>query len=242
MFNDLEINHTAVRDERLHDDGTRPLSGFIAQIHWHGIHQRGTPYSDGVPTQNQCATPAKKNMQYKFSADPPGTTFWHAHFHSMSLDGLHGPFIVEDIPGSFPFPYDEEWVILLTDEYGNTSWQLEDYLSTPDAHGLPPPDPTPSAGLLCLYDERNSTSVTSSCSRDPSGQGFNLDFESGKIYRLRIICGSIIAPFIFSIDQHELQLVSVDYSLLDGNTWAKGIPISVGPGSTQYPIHLSADS
>jgi iron transport multicopper oxidase len=169
-------------------------------------------------------------MKYSFIADPPGTTFWHAHFHSMALDGLHGPFIVEDVPGSFPFHYDEEHVILLTDEYGSTSWQLEDYLNSPDPNGLPHLEPAPSAGLLCLYDEKHTASAASSCSKDSSGQGFNLNFKPGKIYRLRIICGSIIAPFVFSIDQHELQLVTADYSPLDGNTWLKGVPISVSFG------------
>lgn len=167
-------------------------------------------------------------MKYNFIADPPGTTFWHAHFHTMTADGLHGPFIVEDSPGSFPFDYDEERVILLTDEYGSTSWQLEDLLATPDGTGLPRGDPTPADGLLCLYDESDTSSVTSSCSRTSTGEGFNLNFEPGKVYRLRIMCGSILAPFIFSIDQHELQLVSVDYSPLDGSTWVQGVPIVVG--------------
>ena len=174
-------------------------------------------------------------MKYNFIADPPGTTFWHAHFHTMTADGLHGPFIVEDSPGSFPFDYDEERVILLTDEYGSTSWQLEDLLATPDGTGLPRGDPTPADGLLCLYDESDPSSVTSSCSRTSTGEGFNLNFEPGKVYRLRIMCGSILAPFIFSIDQHELQLVSVDYSPLDGNTWVQGVPIVVGSG-----LHLSS--
>ena len=221
---------TIHRWERLHDYGTRLSSIFTTQIHWHGLHQRGTPYSDGFPTQSQCAVPAKRKMKYSFIADPPGTTFWHAHFHSMTTDGLHGPFIVEDIPESFPFYYDEERVILLTDEYQRTSWQIEDYLSTPDDKGAPRADPAPSAGLLCLYDEKNTTSAASSCSRDSSGHGFNLNFESGKIYRLRIICGSIIAPFIFSIDQHQLQLISADYSPLDGNAWVTGVPITVSFG------------
>jgi len=199
-------------------------------MHWHGLHQRGTPYSDGFPTQNQCTIPPKRKMKYHFTADPPGTTFWHAHFHSMSADGLHGPFIVEDKPGSFPFNYDEERVILMTDEYGATSWDLEDYLASPDANGNPHADPAPTAGLLCLYDERNKSSITTSCSRGSSGQGFNLNFTPGKVYRLRIICGSIIAPFIFSIDQHELQLVSADFSTLDGTTRVNGIPITVSSG------------
>lgn len=162
----------------------------------------------------------------------------------MTLDGLHGPFIVEDIPGSFPFFFDEERVILLTDEYQKTSWQLEEYLSTPDANGAPHPDPAPSAGLLCLYDEKNATSVASSCSEDSSGQGFHLNFEPGKTYRLRIICASIIAPFIFSIDHHELQLVSADYSPLDGNTWVTGIPITVSFGLSflYIPVLTLSDS
>lgn len=169
-------------------------------------------------------------MKYDFTADPAGTTFWHAHFHSMNVDGLYGPFIVEDKPGSFPFHYDEDRVIVMTDEYASTSWELEDWLKTPDADGNPRPDPPPAAGLLCVYDERNKHAVTSSCSRTSSGEGFNLNFKPGKVYRLRIICGSILAPFIFSIDQHELQLVSADYSSLDGNAWVKGVPISVGSG------------
>ena len=153
----------------------------------------------------------------------------------MTLDGLHGPFVVEDEPGSFPFPYDEERVILLTDEYGSTSWDLEDYINSPDANGNPRPDPAPTDGLLCLYDEKNETSVTTSCSKDSTGQGFNLDFEPGKTYRLRIICGSVISPFVFSIDQHDLRLVSTDFSTLDGSTWVKGVPIIVGSRCEFHP-------
>ena len=184
-------------------------------------------------------------MKYDFVANPPGTSFWHAHFHVMNADGLHGPLIVDDKPGSFPFPYDEERVIILTDEYGSTSWEMEDYLSIPDANGNPRAPPAPIGGLLCLYNEENKTSSTSSCSNDSSGQGFNLDFESGKVYRLRIICVSVDSPFIFSIDQHELQLVSADYSTLDGNAWVKGVPIAVSSGlrisSTFNLILLSSD-
>ena len=147
----------------------------------------------------------------------------------MSVDGLHGPLIVEDKPGAFPFHYDEELVILLGDEYHNTSWQIEDYLVTPDPNGIRRSDPFPPVGLLCLYDETNNASVTSSCSRNSTGEGFNVNFESGKVYRLRIICASLVAGYVFSIDQHQLQLVTADFSTLDGNTWVDGFPIYVSP-------------
>ena len=169
-------------------------------------------------------------MQYDFVADPPGSAFWHAHFHAMSVDGLHGPLIVEDKNGTFPFPYDEELVILLGDEYYNTSWQIEDYLNTPDPNGIRRGAHFPPVGLLCLYDETNKTSVTSFCSRNSTGEGFNVNFEPGKVYRLRIICASLLAGYVFSIDQHQLQLVSADFSILDGNTRVDGIPIFVSQG------------
>ena len=169
-------------------------------------------------------------MQYEFTADPGGTTFWHSHFHAMAADGLYGPLIVEDKPGTFPFQYDEELVILLSDEYHNTSWQIEDYLETPDPNGIRRGDPFPPISLLCLYDETKNASVTSSCSRNSTGEGFNASFEPGKVYRLRIICASLVASYVFSIDEHQLQLVSADFSTLDGTTYVDGIPIFVSPG------------
>lgn len=143
------------------------------------------------------------------------------------MDGLFGPFIVEDEPATFPFKYDEERVILMTDSYNKTSWALEEYIFTPAAEGEPPnPDPTPSQGLLCVYDETVSP-VTPSCSSTTTGEGFNINFEQGKTYRLRLIGSADIAPFLFSIDEHELQVVAADYSTLDGSAWVNAVPIQV---------------
>ena len=198
------------------------------------MHQRGTPYSDGFPTLSQCPIPPGSEMRYDFTADPGGTFMWHGHFHAMTADGLHGPLIVEDKPGTFPFQYDEELVILLSDEYRNTSWQIEDYLDTPDPNGISRIDPPPPIGLLCLYDETNDASVTSSCSRNSTGEGFTATFEPGKVYRLRIICASLVAGYVFSIDEHQLRLVSADFSTLDGTTWVDGIPITVSLVSRRF--------
>jgi len=48
-------------------------------IHWHGHHQRGTPYMDGVPYVTQCPIPPKSSFRYHYMADTPGTHFWHSH-------------------------------------------------------------------------------------------------------------------------------------------------------------------
>jgi iron transport multicopper oxidase len=174
-------------------------------------------------------------MVYNFIADPIGTAFWHAHFHSENVDGLYGPLIVDDNNGSFPFDFDEEQVILFTESYDNSSWALEQYMDTPPTpeHPQPHSDPTPNHGLLCLYDESNLP-ATPSCSSSSTGEGFNLKFQPGKTYRLRIISASNLSPFQFSIDEHELQIIATDYTVVDGSAWVTSLPIFV-----RFDLHVS---
>jgi iron transport multicopper oxidase len=192
--------------------------------------QQGTPYYDGLVAFTQCPIPPLTSMKYTFRADPRGSTFWHAHFREELEDGLYGPFIVEDLPGSFPFHYDEERIILLTDAYNLTSWQMEAALGPQIAAGIAAgksaPDPAPDQSFLCTYNETKHP-ATPSCSSTTDGKGFNLNFHHGKTYRLRILCTSEIAPFLFSIDEHELRVVSADFAILDGSTWVQSVPVMV---------------
>lgn len=48
-------------------------------IHWHGFHQKYTPYMDGVPFITQCPIQPGSTFTYNFFATNPGTHFWHSH-------------------------------------------------------------------------------------------------------------------------------------------------------------------
>lgn len=50
-----------------------------ATIHWHGIHQVGTPFMDGTPFVTQCPIPPHNTFEYVFKASPAGTHIWHSH-------------------------------------------------------------------------------------------------------------------------------------------------------------------
>lgn len=193
-------------------------------IHWHGMHQVGTPYADGFPQQSQCPIPSTTTMAYNFVAYPAGSTFWHAHFHEVAVDGVYGPLIVEDEPGTFPYKYDEDLVILMADAYNETSWQEDDQLEQSFEEGTPHGDPAPDQGFLCVYNEATGKP---SCSSTTDGNGFDLTFEKGKTYRLRLICAAGLAPFLFSIDGHELQVASVDIGITDGSAFVQGVPMMV---------------
>ncbi|MFI2431821.1 multicopper oxidase family protein [Streptomyces sp. NPDC018693] len=90
-------------------------------VHWHGIALRND--MDGAPPATQTAVRAGRNFTYRFTADVPGTYFFHPHVGVQLDRGLYAPLIVED--PKEPLPYDEEWVIVLDD------W-LDGVTGTPD--------------------------------------------------------------------------------------------------------------
>ncbi|VDI80898.1 Hypothetical predicted protein [Mytilus galloprovincialis] len=63
-------------------------------IHWHGLHQKKSPWSDGVAFVTQCPILPGQNYTYKFNAKPFGTSFYHAHIGDQRTMGLYGPLII----------------------------------------------------------------------------------------------------------------------------------------------------
>ena len=57
-------------------------------IHWHGMHQKGTPESDGVAFISQSPILPGGTYTYKFTAQPHGTSFYHAHIGDQRSMGL----------------------------------------------------------------------------------------------------------------------------------------------------------
>jgi FtsP/CotA-like multicopper oxidase with cupredoxin domain len=81
----------------------------VASIHFHGIHQKGTPYADGASYITQCALGPMQSQKYVFNAYPPGTHYWHDHASYNFADGITGPIIVHPKTPP-PYTYDEERV------------------------------------------------------------------------------------------------------------------------------------
>jgi FtsP/CotA-like multicopper oxidase with cupredoxin domain len=67
-------------------------------IHWHGILQRGTWKSDGVPDVTQAAIQPGDTYTYKFVAEPSGTLWYHCHVNvneHVAMRGMWGPLIID---------------------------------------------------------------------------------------------------------------------------------------------------
>ncbi|KKK24927.1 hypothetical protein AOCH_006475 [Aspergillus ochraceoroseus] len=63
---------------------------FETTIHFHGIDQAGTPWSDGVPGLSQKPISAGESFLYKWRATNYGSYFYHAHNRGQLEDGLYG--------------------------------------------------------------------------------------------------------------------------------------------------------
>ncbi|KAJ5088632.1 Laccase abr2 [Penicillium angulare] len=68
---------------------------FNVTVHFHGIEQQGTPWSDGVPGMSQRSIYTGHSFRYQWTAHQYGTYFYHAHHRGQIEDGLYGPIYIE---------------------------------------------------------------------------------------------------------------------------------------------------
>ena len=72
------------------------LSSEGISIHWHGMHQIGTPWMDGVGQVTQCHIAASSRFTYSFTASPSGTFWYHSHSGAQRTEGFFGALIVRE--------------------------------------------------------------------------------------------------------------------------------------------------
>ncbi|KAL8952388.1 MAG: hypothetical protein Q9222_001697 [Ikaeria aurantiellina] len=152
-------------------------------VHWHGIRQLQSLEMDGVPGVTQCPIAPGDSFTYRFRATQYGTSWYHSHYSLQYADGLAGPLTIH---GPSSADYDEpKDPILMTDWNHRSAFQ--------DFHielsGAPP-----------LQD-----------SILLNGLGMVVTAATGKKYLLRLINHSIDTTFVFSIDNHNITVMSSDF-------------------------------
>ncbi|XP_072045930.1 uncharacterized protein [Amphiura filiformis] len=168
-------------------------------IHWHAIHQRGTPYMDGPAMITQCPITPQSSFAYKFKASPAGTHWWHSHSHYQRIDGGFGAFIINQAPGRDPnsdlYDFDipehvvilQIWPDLPATPYGETPGQI--------------PVPTINAkGQFKQFVNGNDTVYT-------PREVFKV--KQGQRYRFRVI-GNNNCHMYVSVDGHNLTAIATD--------------------------------
>ncbi|CAE6433168.1 unnamed protein product [Rhizoctonia solani] len=75
-------------------------------IHWHGIEQVGTPWSDGVPGLTQWPIPPGGDFIYNFTLQQAGFQWYHSHYKMQLDDGLKGTIYIRPNPNK-PKPFNQ---------------------------------------------------------------------------------------------------------------------------------------
>ncbi|KAJ5165528.1 Multicopper oxidase type 2 [Penicillium coprophilum] len=73
-------------------------------IQFHGVEQRNTPWSDGVPGPTQKPIQPGRSWTYRLIAYQYGTYWYHAHARGDVSDDLYGPIKINpgpDVPQPF---------------------------------------------------------------------------------------------------------------------------------------------
>ncbi|KAF6212859.1 hypothetical protein GE061_010569 [Apolygus lucorum] len=187
------------------------LKSEALTIHWHGVHQFISPFSDGVPYINQLPIPPTSSFTYTWMAEPRGTHIWHGHTGFQEAEGLFGPVVIrsnetEQIRSLYDTDLPQHTAII---------WH---WYPKPSQEVLVPT--LMRNGSLFGYGFTINGKAAFKTFANPKMPGKNFTTErevfnvvSGLRHRFRIIYNSAIyCPLQISVDNHTLTMISSDTS------------------------------
>ncbi|KAB2636891.1 L-ascorbate oxidase-like [Pyrus ussuriensis x Pyrus communis] len=183
-------------------------------IHWHGIRQIGTPWSDGTEGVTQCPILPGDTFIYKFVVDRAGSYLYHAHYGIQREAGLYGSIIVSVPNGvSEPFAYDYDRSIILNDWYHKSTYEQATGLSSIPFVWVGEPQSLLINGrgrFNCSLLEIPSLEVGVCNAKNPDCSPYILTVIPGKTYRLRIGSLTSLSALSFQIEGHNMTVVEAD--------------------------------
>lgn len=173
-------------------------------VHWHGIRMLNNNENDGVPGVTQCGIAPGDTMTYKFRAQQYGTSWYHSHFSYQAVDGLSGPIIIH---GPATANYDEHLGALFLTDWGHTT-ATETWM-TSMMRGLFPLIPNGLINGTNTYDCGILNIGDKNCKG--TGKRFQVEFESGKKYRIGLVGTQADGFLRFSMDNHKFTVIAMDF-------------------------------
>ncbi|MQL77230.1 hypothetical protein Taro_009635 [Colocasia esculenta] len=189
-----------------------------ATIHWHGVRQMLSCWSDGPAYITQCPIQAGQTFTYEFTMfKQKGTLLWHAHV-SWLRGTVYGAIVVypkTGVPYPFPHPYEEH--ILIFGEYWNKDLRKLEKQVLSSGGGAPPTN---------AYTINGHPGPRFNCS---SNDVYRIQVVPGKRYLLRLIHAGLNMENFFSIANHKMTIVEADGEYTKPFTVDR---VMLGPGQT----------
>ncbi|KAF3147937.1 hypothetical protein TWF594_001868 [Orbilia oligospora] len=186
-------------------------------IHPHGLRLWGNPQNDGVPGITQCPIPPGSSYTYTWDIHQYGTTWYHSHLSLQYPNGIVGPMILHG-PKSGNYDIDIG-AILLTDWYHENPFSLY-------SEALKRAQVADST-LINGKGKFDCSSVTEK-ERCREGSYWETTIESGKWHLLRFVNTATSETFRVSIDNHNMTIITADFTSVRPSKPVKFIDIAIG--------------
>ncbi|KAJ2980988.1 hypothetical protein NQ176_g2301 [Zarea fungicola] len=164
-------------------------------IHFHGIRQNYTNQMDGVTSITECPIAPGSSTTYTWKATQYGTSWYHSHIGLQAWEGVAGAIVIN---GPATASYDVDSGPILLSDWSHTP--VDELYSSALTKG----PPLMSNGLINGTNTWNDSVVV-------VGERFKLSVDAGSTYRLRLINGAIDTHFKFSIDNHFITVIAMDF-------------------------------
>ncbi|KAH9609739.1 hypothetical protein KSS87_012729 [Heliosperma pusillum] len=195
---------------------------YNVSVHWHGVRQIRTGWSDGPAYITQCPIQPGQTYLYNFTlTGQRGTLLWHAHILWLRAT-VHGAIVILPklgVPYPFPKPHKETVVVL--GEWWKSD--VEAVINQALKSGL-------ASNVSDAHTINGYPGPVQGCN---SQKLFNLPVEQGKKYMLRIINAALNEELFFKIAGHHLTVVEVDATYVKP---FKTDAIVIAPGQTTNVI------
>ncbi|KNE97251.1 hypothetical protein PSTG_09514 [Puccinia striiformis f. sp. tritici PST-78] len=212
----------------------RPVS-----IHWHGLHQKGTPWMDGVSGVTDCPIQPGVSFLYSFTVQGQFGTFWyHAHTRNLKADGIVGPLIVHSPrdPLVRGRDFDEDMIVVVSDWYHDTStYILGEQLSTRGYNGSFAA-PSPNSAIMNGIGYFDCLRYAPGRQCQTRTQPLELSVKPNSKTRLRFIQSSSHALFRISVDSHRLDIIEADATPVQSQFHMERVQIH---GGERYSVILN---
>ncbi|MCL7041870.1 hypothetical protein MKW94_021518 [Papaver nudicaule] len=181
-------------------------------IHWHGIRQIGTPWSDGTEGVTQCPILPGDTFFYKFVVDRPGSYLYHAHYGMQREAGLYGSIRVAVPDGVVePFTYDYDRTIILNDWYHKSTYEQATGLSSKPFVWVGEPQSLLIHGRGKFNCSSPTIGSSDTCNTtNPQCAPYTLTVVPGKTIRIRLSSLTALSALNFEIEGHNLTVVEAD--------------------------------
>lgn len=189
-------------------------------IHWHGVRQLRTGWSDGPTYITQCPIQPGKSYLYNFTfTGQRGTLLWHGHISWLRAT-VHGAIVILPKKGiPYPFAKPDKEKLMVLGEWWKAD--TEAVINQATQSGMPP-------NVSDAHTINGHTGPVRNCSTSSQGT-YTLHIEHNKTYLLRIVNAAVNDELFFKIAGHTFTIVEVDASYTKPFTTDT---IYIAPGQT----------